>query len=384
MNRRKVLGLFAGVAVAGVPSFRLAAQPRRFVIAGGGIIGANIAYQLARRGASVTLLERSKPASGATANSFAWINAKKRPLDYFNLSRLGLLAWRTIDREFGGRLPVMWGGSVEWRAHPEAAPAMREQVRAFQAWGYGANLIDATQLRALERNVVPGSVTVASHWTDEGHADPVECTEMILAEAVKNGATVRYPSELVGLDTRDGKLRAVKTTNGDVEADILIVACGTDTPRVAAMAGIKVPLQGDNPGVLVHVAPQPRCVERVLLSPVGNIKQKPNGRIVAGSDFGTGGENTREAGEKLLKTMSTVLPQLGGVSVDKMTLGYRPIPMDGRPIVGFQAGRSDIYIAVMHSGMTLGPLIGRFAAMEPLDGVTLEPLSQYRLERFKV
>src|SRR6266480_3086794 len=100
MNRRTLLQLFAGVAVTGVPAFAFQpAQRKRIVIAGGGILGANIAYRLAKRGASVTLLERAKPATGATANSFAWINANKQPQAYFNLSRLGIEAWRELHAE---------------------------------------------------------------------------------------------------------------------------------------------------------------------------------------------------------------------------------------------------------------------------------------------
>ena len=75
--------------------------------------------------------------------------------------------------------------------------------------------------------------------------------------------------------------------------------------------GVRVPLK-DAPGVLVHVPPQPVLVQRVILAPVGNIKQKPDGRIVAGSDFASGGGDTsREAGESLLKTMSSVSANSG-------------------------------------------------------------------------
>ena len=111
MQRRTVLQLFAGVAVAGLPTGQ--AAPKRVVIAGAGILGVNIAYQLVKRGAAVTLVERAQPGRGATANSFAWINAKKRPRDYFDLSRLGIQAWRQLDREFSGALPLVWGGSLE-------------------------------------------------------------------------------------------------------------------------------------------------------------------------------------------------------------------------------------------------------------------------------
>jgi glycine/D-amino acid oxidase-like deaminating enzyme len=381
MHRRTVLQLFAGVAVAGVPS--LQPPPRRIVVAGGGIIGANIAYQLATRGADVTLVERARPGAGATANSFAWINAKKRPLDYFNLSRLGIQAWRQLDREFSGTLPLVWGGSVEWRADRARAAELRAQVRDFRQWGYGVREIDAAALGALEPRLVPGPLAAAAHWEDEAHIDPVGVTEMVLKKAQINGVRVEHPVEVTGLDLGGGRLRAVRTTKGDLTADALVVACGTDTPRVAALAGVRVPLK-DAPGVLVHVPPQPRLIDRVALTPVGNVKQKPDGRIVTGSDFASGGGDTsREAGERHLKTMSAVLPALATAGVEKMTQGFRPMPADGMPIVGFAPGRSDLYLAVMHSGVTLGALVGQLAATEILDGVRVDPLAAYRLERFR-
>jgi glycine/D-amino acid oxidase-like deaminating enzyme len=120
-----------------------------------------------------------------------------------------------------------------------------------------------------------------------------------------------------------------------------------------------------------------------VLAPVGNIKQKPDGRVVAGSDFASGGGDTSHAaGERLLKTMATVLPDLATAGVEKMTQGFRPMPADGLPIVGFPEKQAGVYVAVMHSGVTLGPLMGRLAAAEILDGLRAEPLAPYRLERF--
>src|SRR5262245_10917099 len=100
LRRRRLLQLFLGSALAGLPR-RFRAAGDRIVIGGGGIIGANLAYRLAKRGARVTVVERTRPASGATANSFAWINStySKQPWPYFNLNRLGIEAWQQLDRE---------------------------------------------------------------------------------------------------------------------------------------------------------------------------------------------------------------------------------------------------------------------------------------------
>ena len=384
MHRRTLLQLFGGIAVSGVSPLTMQSEARtRIVIAGGGMLGANIAYQLAKRGASVTVLEKAKPATGATANSFAWINANKQPQAYFNLSRLGIEAWRELHAEIGAELPVRWGGSLEWTNTSERAARQAEAMRRFQAWGYPIHLIDEKQLRALEPNVVPGAVASATHAEIEGSADPVGATEVIMARAARAGATIVYPVEVNGLDLANGRLRAVKTTTGPVDADILVIACGVDTPRVAAMAGLTVQLTR-SPGILFHTPPQPPVIDRILLSPIGNLKQKPDGRIVTGLDFGPASpaDATRERGEEFLVKMSAVLPHLSQAPIEKVTLGFRPLPKDSHPIVGFPEGRRDIYITVMHSGVTLSPLVGRLAAVEILDGVSAEVLEPYRLARF--
>ena len=76
------------------------------------------------------------------------------------------------------------------------------------------------------------------------------------------------------------------------------------------------------------------------------------------------------------------LPALGTVDLDRVTLGWRPLPRDGHPVVGFPEGWPSIYLTVMHSGMTLAPVIGRLAAVEILDQVQVDLLEHYRLTRF--
>jgi glycine/D-amino acid oxidase-like deaminating enzyme len=144
-----------------------------------------------------------------------------------------------------------------------------------------------------------------------------------------------------------------------------------------------VPLK-DSPGVLVHTPPRPRALERVVLAPGAHMKQKADGRIVAGVGFG--GTPTTDAsraeGEQLLAEAARFLPALSAAGVEKVTLGWRPLPKDDHPIVGVSDKAPDVYVAVMHSGVTLSCLIGRLAAVEILDRVSVELLEPYRLSRF--
>jgi glycine/D-amino acid oxidase-like deaminating enzyme len=77
-----------------------------------------------------------------------------------------------------------------------------------------------------------------------------------------------------------------------------------------------------------------------------------------------------------------VLSAFAKSDVEKVTLGWRPLPQDEFPVIGFPPKRRDVYITVMHSGVTLSPLVAHLAAIEILDGVDAEPLAPYRPARF--
>ena len=142
MERRKFFQLFSGVAVSALPGIRqAAAAPRRVGIVGGGILGGSLAYHLARRGAQVTVFEKTRPAAGATANSFAWINAtfSKRPHHYHHLNRLGALGYRHLERELGGDLVSLHAGFLPHDPadpeRPKLISRLHELDEAFKGEG---------------------------------------------------------------------------------------------------------------------------------------------------------------------------------------------------------------------------------------------------------
>jgi glycine/D-amino acid oxidase-like deaminating enzyme len=352
---------------------------KRVVIAGAGIIGASIAYHLARRGADVTVLEAAEPASGASGNSFGWINAtfSKRPREYFDLSLAAIAEWHRLERELVGAIEIQWGGSVTWSRTEE----LRDDVRNHREWGYDVRLIESAELTSLLPNVVPGEHRTACWSVAEGTVDGASAVSALLDRARQAGADVRCSCAVTSFDLSEKRM---ETDRGPIEADALVLACGVDSARIAATAGVLVPLQ-DSPGVLVHTAPVPRVVDRVVVAPDVHFKQGRDGRIVIGGQLvagvGTAAAPAQDA-EQILERATRYLPAMQGIEIERVTVGNRVMPRDEYPIVGFAEQCPGLYVAAMHSGVTLAPLIGRLAAEEILEGIRASVLDSYRPGRF--
>jgi glycine/D-amino acid oxidase-like deaminating enzyme len=284
VNRRTLIELLSAPLIT--RQLSKAAQRDRVVIAGAGIMGASIAYHLAVRGADVTVLERQQPGSGATRNSFAWLNAtfSKQPRSYYELNLAGIAGWRRLSLLFRD-LQVQWGGSVQWSSPGDGALRLRSDIARHEAWGYSVHRIDGAEIPTLLPAIAPGPVGAACFADQEGTVDPIHALTVFLDHAKAMGAKIEFPAEVTGIAIANGRVAAVESSRGKFPCDFLVLAAGVDTQRLARLVEINVPLK-DSPGALAHAKPSARLLDRVALAPGANIKQNPDGRIVTGTDFG--------------------------------------------------------------------------------------------------
>jgi glycine/D-amino acid oxidase-like deaminating enzyme len=371
----------------------------RIVIIGAGIVGASIAYHLVKRGAKVTIVEALRPGAGATEKSFAWLNATftKCPREYFDLNQLGLSSWRRLEKELGGELKVQWGGSVAWESAGDSSgdgKELRAQVRKHQEWGYATHLIDENEFRRLAPNVASGDFAAACYSEFEGAVDPLDALKALLRQVRELGGEVRYPFAVDAIKLQGTQVAGVSGEQGTLDAGVVVLASGIATQRLAETAEVHVPLK-ESTGVLVHTRPQPKLIDRVVLAPGMHCKQKLDGRVVVGGPIvaGLGTANgaaldlstpaaINDHGQRILRQAASVLPGIRGVAVERITVGHRVLPADEYPVIGFSERCPNLYVAAMHSGITLAPLIGQYAALEILDGARVTSLEPYRPSRF--
>lgn len=380
-----------------------AARPRKgghklhVVVVGAGILGASIAYHLTLHGVRVTLVDAGQPGEGATRVAFAWLNAYgKTPFAYHDLNRRSIDMWAGFAHRLG--VDVTWGGEFRWAVTDAGAAALAAQAEVLRAWGYPTRILDAGEVRQLEPDLQFDAFTAASYTYSDGHVDTAAVMRACLTAACGRGATLRVGAAVtsVAIDrSRPGAARAegVQIGADTVPCDVVVLAGGADMPALAAMAGIQVP-HYHTFGATLLLQPIPPLFKNIALlhsprerQPLINVRQLPNGAVMVQSGArdntqeGDRGATDAEAAQ-IAADAGAVLPALQGVAIAEVRRGRRPIPKDGRSILGFAPEVANVYVASTHSGVTLMPLVGAFAAIEIAHGARVEVLAPFRPQRF--
>ena len=389
-----VRNAFAAEGVAG------SGRVNSVAVIGAGIVGASIAYNLSKRGCEVIVIEKNAPATQASGNSFAWINASyfDTPHSYYTLRTHSLNEYHRLAQDL--EIPIRWGGSLEWYESAEQQRKVIEGVRRIQGSGAPAWMIDANKASEIEPNLrIDGDRQIA--WcTRDGAIDPAGTTRALLDRVVGHGGAVFHPATVTDITRQQNGVRVVSNV-GAFEADLVVVAAGVGASEIARMIGLDIdPLRPATPGVIVTTEPIEPLLNTVAYTSDTHFHQMSDGRVIIGEKAGppqtdqhqaflNGRPNSypttqlaQEHAARVIDVARRYVPQIADAKIERVGVGWRPLPRDGLPVVGHPKGAPGIYLAAMHSGVTLAPIIGHLAAMEILDGVRVDLLADFRYERF--
>jgi glycine/D-amino acid oxidase-like deaminating enzyme len=371
----------------------------RVAVIGSGVLGASAAFHLARAGASVTIVDAG-PLAGATSPvTFGWVNANgKSPEHYFELNRAGMRAHDELAAELPGVTWLHSGGSLEWADTPEGAARLAARAEESLRRGYPVETLDAGRLAALEPDLAagPGAPRDAVHFTSEKWADTVLLATALLGAAVDLGARLVVGDAVVGigLENPHGTGATVCTASGERwEADAVVNASGVSAVRVAALVGLDLASEGTL-GITVVTAPAPVRLGRVVRTPAVHVRPDGAGRVMLGSpradavlaaDEAAAGSGPGIAAlaASVVEDAAAYFQGLAGVAVEAARVGRRVVPRDNLPVVGVAPQAPAVYHLFTHSGVTLGPLLGRLVAREIVSGNPDAMLAPYRPSRFQ-
>ena len=351
---------------------------KRIIVIGSGIIGASIAWHLAKAKAEVIVVEAGDAGGLATRQSWAWINASwGNPEPYFRLRERSMLEWRKLEREVPG-LAVNWCGGLISDLEPKALDAFAAE---HSSWGYGIRKVTREDILRIEPHLkqVPDH---AYHVAEEGAVEPLAAAHAMLNGAVARGARLLEHAHVRWLVEDGGRVTGILTDEGPIHADETVVAAGGGTMQLLDSVGVTLRLTTP-PGLLAHTKPMGQVLNGLLMTPGLHVRQSAEGRLVAGTDFAGAEPMGRgdELAEDLMNQLRGLLSGAEEAQLDFHNVGYRPTPADGFPAIGQPGGRAGLYVAVTHSGITLAPALGLFAARELLEDDRDPLLSPYHPDR---
>ncbi len=354
---------------------------QNIVVVGAGIIGASTAYQLAKAGARVTLIDAG--GANATQASFGWINASFfLDKDHFHLRADSIKAYRDLAREL--ELPVSWCGCL---CFENKGAAFDQQRDALKDLGYAATEIDAATFARLEPHVA-NPPEQCLMFQQEAAAESGPLAAKLLDAATSLGARVLSGVAITGFETQGSRVTGVRTPHGTMHADQTVLAAGTATEHLMATLDLPLPML-TRPALMLRTAPVPKALSHILVTEIGELRQLPDGSLMMPAAIAhqrdeaeTLGDPQQEA-DAALARLQALLPDLP-LTWSHANVAHRPVPQDGKPVAGH--AMDGLYTATMHSGITLGALMGQLISTEVMQGPTNETakrLAPYRPDRFK-
>lgn len=370
---------------------------RNIGIVGGGVIGLSIGWQLARRGAKVTIYERGK-----AGRQTSWVSAGM-------LAPFAEVGFEEID------LMHLGEQSLEW--YPSFLDQLKEdadEVPSFDQCGTLLAGVDRDDMEILQRlykfrdrlnlqvermtgtkarefEPLLSPTTTAGIWLP----DDAQINQRSLIEALKvafrcRGGTLLEQTEIKSLETRGGTVHQLISADGKrYKHDTVCLASGVWTNKIDGIPeSARVPLRPVK-GQILSVHKTNDCdlnimvrTPRVYLVPKGE-----DGPIVIGATSEEQGFDMKPTAggiKDLLDEAWDVVPSIYDLPLKTTTAGLRPAARDNAPVIG-AANMEGLYYATGHyrSGILYTPVTAFGIVKEMLSGDIFEILKAYRPSRFK-
>jgi sarcosine oxidase, subunit beta len=335
----------------------------RIVVAGAGVVGASIAYNLALRGADdVVLADSGRVAGGATGKAMGGVRQQFTTAAEVALARASVRFFESLGEPLFRQVGYLFLATTG-----AGAAELDQRLRVQRELGVPVEAVDPSFVPGLRVDDVRGAVFCA----EDGVADPGGITRELVRRAVDLGVELRE-----------------ETAGEQLERDLLVLACGARSAEVAAGLGVELPIR-------------PLARQLLVTGPLEVPERLPM-TVEAESGF-----HFRGRGDRLVLAMADAAPRWGwdesvddsviddrlarlahrfppaaGAQVHESWAGLYDMTPDAHPIVGLVA--DGVYAACGFSGhgFMQAPAVGAALAEEILEGGSSLDLSPYRLERF--
>jgi len=210
------------------------------VIIGAGIVGNSLAFHLARLGWTQIVMVDKGPMpnpGGSTGHASNFIF----PIEY---SKMMMELTKDSTEQYTELGVFTQSGGIEVARTPERMTELRRRCTAAKAWGIPAAMVTPAEVGKLVPYLDESVIIGGAHFPTVGVVDSLRAGTLMRERAQQLGALqVLAGTEVLGIEkSADGRVSGVRTSKGDIVTDVVAICCGVWSPRIAAMAGARIPL----------------------------------------------------------------------------------------------------------------------------------------------
>jgi len=363
------------------------------IVIGGGISGTAAAWELARRGVSVTLLERGVLASMASGWTLAGVRQSGRHSAELPLAQAAVTRWAGLADELGTDVEYRREGNLRIALNETDVPAIREVVATGNAAGIAMSFLDGAEAVRQVAPALTGDLAGASFCPTDGHANP-HLTVAAFADAARRaGADLRTGVEVTAIRSAGSRVTGVMTSEGAIACERIVLAAGVYTPHLLDPLGIQLPLS------VVHVpavqtVPLPPMLGQVLGVASGGFagRQEASGRFrltgfsIPWNETWHDDHNVRPTTDQVRDTIewaTRLLPAVRDARVAQVWGGLIDKTPDALPVIERTPELDGLIVAAGFSGhgFCLGPVTGEILADLATTGTTAHPIAPFTRAR---
>ena len=352
-----------------------------FVILGAGVMGASIAFHLARRKAGrIVVLDKDHVGRGGSGRSSALI---RMHYSFPAEVQLALVSLRMFEQwgELVGESTLFQKTGFIRIVHPNESERLKANVEMQRELGVNVRLISRSELQELEPDWQVGEVDLAAYEPDSGYGDGAGVANDFLARARDLGASYLPRTQATQFRVEGGHARGVVTDQGVIEAGTVIAATGPWTRPLFDGVGYDLPIETEYHQVaILKNPPDLRAGGCACIDSVSATYFRPDGadKFLVGDFYGkrpVDPDNfpqraSDESLEEVIERACRRVPKLEHAEVMRGVTGVYDMTPDCRPVLGEIPGISGLYVCAGFSGMgfKISPAIGLVMAELLLDG----------------
>ena len=363
------------------------------VIVGGGVNGCSLAYQLAKKGLDVVLLEKKYICSGATGRCGAGIRQQWSTKENTMLAMESVKIFEKLSRELGFDIGLRQGGYLIVVHDKKEMRQAERNVEMQKTLGLDVSIIDSDEIKEIVPILdVKGMHAIAATFCPtDGHTDPFKTTFAYAMAAKKEGATILTHTPVIRVLKEKNAVKGVETNKGEIKAPVVVNAAGVWSKKVAETAGINLPNQPYRKEIMVTERIKPMFEAMVISFKDGiYFSQQDEGQILGGipnphERKGYLTDPTFSFIQHMSKTLLRYAPPLGYLRVIRHWTGFYDVSPDARPIIGEDKKVKGFIHCHGFSGhgFMLSPMVTKLLTEYIADGKTSPFLEWLSLERFK-